>query len=167
MSLHSQGSRELGSIFQVVATAAPGRTFDELRSCRRIRLVAGDARYRRRTRARPPCRRRHRSSIGCRRLGGFGGRADQLNAYNVYCGTPDYFEQDLRALFAPVTRSDIAARRARSGSGARSLLSVVPRDARAHAFVGLRASIVQARDGQPSPAPPLPGPPTPLHFPVH
>ena len=29
-------------------------------------------------------------------LGGFGGRSDQLNAYNVYRGQPDYFDADLQ-----------------------------------------------------------------------
>ena len=29
-------------------------------------------------------------------LGGFGGKADQLNAYNVYRRDPDYFDADLQ-----------------------------------------------------------------------
>src|SRR5439155_1745776 len=29
------------------------------------------------------------------RVGGFGGKADQLNFYNYFVGTPDYFEKDL------------------------------------------------------------------------
>ena len=28
-------------------------------------------------------------------VGGFGGRSDQLNAYNVYTGDPGYFDADL------------------------------------------------------------------------
>jgi zinc protease len=28
-------------------------------------------------------------------LGGFGGRADQLNAYNTHLGRPDWFDEDL------------------------------------------------------------------------
>ena len=40
-------------------------------------------------------RRRRSSSTGCRRVGGFGGKADQLNAYNVFLGEPGYFERDL------------------------------------------------------------------------
>jgi hypothetical protein len=29
------------------------------------------------------------------RVGGFGGKADQLNGYWVYAGNPDYFNEDL------------------------------------------------------------------------
>jgi zinc protease len=39
-------------------------------------------------------------------LGGFGGKADQLNAYNIYTGSPDYFAQDLDR-YLRVTASDI------------------------------------------------------------
>ncbi len=28
-------------------------------------------------------------------MGGFGGKSDQLNAYNVFLGDPGYFERDL------------------------------------------------------------------------
>ena len=31
-------------------------------------------------------------------VGGFGGKSDQLNAYNVLRGDPGFFAQDLRAL---------------------------------------------------------------------
>ena len=32
---------------------------------------------------------------GMERVGGFGGKADQLNSYYKAAGTPDYFEKDL------------------------------------------------------------------------
>ena len=32
-------------------------------------------------------------------IGGFGGKADQLNAYNVFAGDPGYFDRDRAALF--------------------------------------------------------------------
>jgi zinc protease len=44
------------------------------------------------------------------RVGGFGGKADQLNAYHTRTGMPDFFEEDLsryRALSADDIRSAI------------------------------------------------------------
>ncbi len=42
------------------------------------------------------------------RVGGFGGKANQLNAYYTETGNPDYFEQDL-ARYRTVTAADIQA----------------------------------------------------------
>ena len=41
-------------------------------------------------------------------LGGFGGKADQLNAYLVAGGDPDYFAEDL-ARFTSLSPSDVQA----------------------------------------------------------
>jgi zinc protease len=40
------------------------------------------------------------------RVGGFGGKADQLNYYHYFVGTPDYFERDLDR-FRRVTPADV------------------------------------------------------------
>src|SRR5437763_10307234 len=40
------------------------------------------------------------------RVGGFGGKADQLNFYNYFVGTPDYFEKDLDR-YRKVTAADV------------------------------------------------------------
>ena len=45
---------------------------------------------------------------GMERVGGFGGKADQLNAYYMATGTPDYFEEDL-ARYRAVTAADVKA----------------------------------------------------------
>ena len=42
------------------------------------------------------------------RVGGFGGKANQLNAYYKAAGTPDYFEKDL-ARYRALTPADIQA----------------------------------------------------------
>ena len=42
------------------------------------------------------------------RVGGFGGKADQLNAYYRAAGTPDYFAKDL-ARYQAVTAADVRA----------------------------------------------------------
>ena len=60
-------------------------------------------------------------------VGGFGGKSDQLNAYNVFVGDPGYFEQDLGRYQAVTSASlqqaaDTYLRQARRVS-----LSVIPR----------------------------------------
>ena len=60
-------------------------------------------------------------------LGGFGGKADQLNAYSVFLNDPAYFEKDL-ARYAGVTAVDLhraAQKYLRTDN--RIVLSVVPK----------------------------------------
>jgi zinc protease len=92
----AQTSRELGGTFQIVATAAPGQSLDDLQTAifdEIDRFVdAGptpDELRRGHTQAETAFVMRLQS------LGGFGGKADQLNAYNIYQGEPDGFDRDL------------------------------------------------------------------------
>jgi zinc protease len=60
------------------------------------------------------------------RVGGFGGKADQLNFYNYFVGTPDYFQKDLER-YARVTPAAVRrAARTYLSPGHRVVLSVVP-----------------------------------------
>jgi zinc protease len=59
------------------------------------------------------------------RVGGFGGKADQLNQYYFYTGNPDYFEEDL-ARFRAVSPSEVRAVAQRYLGPGRVLLSIVP-----------------------------------------
>jgi zinc protease len=122
----SQGSRELGSVFQVVATAAPGCALDELEAIigDELRKIAADG----------PTgeelergRRQAEASFVYRlqTLGGFGGRADQLNAYNIHRGTPDYFDEDLQR-YLDVTAADLADAARMLDPARATALSVVP-----------------------------------------
>jgi zinc protease len=92
----SQNSREIGSFFQVVATAAPGRTLPELEQAitREIAtfMAQGPTAI-----EMERCRAQAESQFVYRlqTVGGFGGKGDQLNAYNVFLGEPDYFDRDL------------------------------------------------------------------------
>ena len=63
-------------------------------------------------------------------LGGFGGKADQLNAYSVFLNDPGYFERDL-ARYEQVTREHLhrAANKYLSRD-TRLALSVVPKGKR-------------------------------------
>ena len=121
-----QGSRELGSIFQLVSTAAPGRRPQEI-----YEIVAEEIgkfvlegptedeldRGRRQAEASFVYR--------LQTLGGFGGRADQLNAYNVYRGTPGWFDADLQR-YLEVTAEDLIAAAKRLQPADATTLTVVP-----------------------------------------
>jgi zinc protease len=91
-----QDQSKLGSTFQIVATARSGHTLGELEK------VIQEELYRIRREA--PTRRevdravnQYEASFLSRleSVGGFGGKADQLNAYYVQTGNPDYFQEDL------------------------------------------------------------------------
>jgi len=92
----SQSSREIGSFFQIVATAAPGRTLEELERAitREIATLVAEgptALEMERCRVQAEAQFVYRLQT----VGGFGGKGDQLNAYNVFLGDPDYFDRDL------------------------------------------------------------------------
>ncbi len=91
-----QTSRELGGTFQVIASAAPGHTLDELEAAIHEEIArfategpTDDEVDRGRAQAETAFVYRVQA------LGGFGGKADQLNAYHVYRRSPDSFQQDL------------------------------------------------------------------------
>ena len=93
----SQGSRELGGYVQIVATAAPGHSLAELEAAITGELDALATRgptsaELERGRAQAEASFVYRLQT----LGGFGGRTDQLNAYNTYRKVPDFFDRDLQ-----------------------------------------------------------------------
>jgi zinc protease len=123
----SQNSRELESFFQIVATAAPGRTLGELEraiSDEIERLASGGA-------APPEMERAQAQSEAqfvhrLQTVGGFSGKADQLNAYNTFLGDPGGFALDL-ARYRSVTATTLGeAAAAYLGRASRVALSVVP-----------------------------------------
>jgi zinc protease len=92
----SQNSREIGGFFQVVATAAPGRTLQELQAAITTEIDAflssgptPDEMERGLAQA------ESHFIYRLQTVGGFGGKSDQLNAYNVFLGEPDFFDKDL------------------------------------------------------------------------
>ena len=133
----SQNSREIGGYFQIVATAAPGRTLAELE--RAISQVLTTL-----TNDGPTsvemerCQAQAEANFIYRlqTVGGFGGKGDQLNAYNVYVGDPGFFETDL-ARYRKVTPEAMQrASRTWLRPEARVLLSVVPAGQAARALEG-------------------------------
>jgi zinc protease len=107
-----QQSQGLGSVFLIVATARPGHTLEK------IQAVIDEEMDMLRTTA-PEEREMQRALNqieasfyrGMERVGGFGGKADQLNGYYMRTGMPDFFEEDLsryRALSADDIRSAVS-----------------------------------------------------------
>jgi zinc protease len=123
----SQNSREIGSFFQIAATAAPGRTLadveqaivhelnalldkepDEVEMDRCLAQAEAHFVFRLQT------------------VGGFGGKSDQLNAYNVFLDQPGFFDEDL-ARYRRATPSALREAAQRWLTPGRVVLSVVPR----------------------------------------
>src|SRR4029450_10622072 len=92
----SQNSREAGSFFQIVATAAPGRTLAEVE--RAIAKEMANVIERGPTgQELERCLAQAEAHFLFRlqTVGGVGGKSDQLNAYNTFLGDPGYFARDL------------------------------------------------------------------------
>ena len=92
----SQNSREMAGYAQITATAAPGRSLGELE--RAIleeieRLGAGGPTDEEIDRGRVQAETQFVFRL--QTVGGFGGKSDQLNAYNVFLHDPGYFDRDL------------------------------------------------------------------------
>lgn len=123
-----QQSRELCSYFQVVATAAPGHGLAELEA-------AIDAELSRLAESGPTEAELRRSLAQAeaqfvyrvQTVGGFGGKSDQLNQYNVMLGDPGYFGRDLERYRAATLASVTRAARTTLLDAPRVALSVVPR----------------------------------------
>jgi zinc protease len=104
-----QASGALGSSFQIVATARQGHTIAELQSAIDDELG--------KLRREAPTTREVQRAINqmeasfyrrMERVGSFGGKADQLNAYYAAGGGPDYFAEDL-ARYTSLGPADVQA----------------------------------------------------------
>jgi zinc protease len=123
----SQNSRELAGFLQVTATAAPGHTLAELE---RVigeeieRLADGGPTADEIERGRITAEAQF--AFRLQTVGGFGGKSDQLNAYNVFTGNPGYFDKDLERYrgVTPSSLSDVMRRHLLTDR--RVALSIVP-----------------------------------------
>ena len=104
-----QQSGALGSSFLIVATARPGKSIADIQKAIDEELE--------RLRHEPPSGREVQRAINqteasfyrrMERVGGFSGKADQLNAYFTAGGGPDYFAEDL-ARYTSLSASDVQA----------------------------------------------------------
>jgi zinc protease len=104
-----QNSLTLGSMFEIVVTARPGHTPEEIEKAIDVELTE----FRKDGPTAAELERAQngaetRTILGLERLGGFGGVADRLNEYNHYLGTPDYLAKDL-GRYRSATTSSIRA----------------------------------------------------------
>lgn len=123
----AQNSREAGGFLQVAATAAPGHMLAEIdrvitEEIERLALDGPTDDEIERGRVQAEAQFVYRLQT----VGGFGGKSDQLNAYNVFLDDPGYFSEDL-ARYQRVTADSLrdAVRRYLT-HGRRIALSVVP-----------------------------------------
>ena len=137
----AQGSHELAGWFCITATAAPGHEVDELERVIGSELAAlADAGPDAREIERCLTQVEAQFVYGLQTVGGFSGRSDQLNAYNVYTGDPGFMARD-RARYREVTADrvrDLAATQF-TGSG-RVALSIVPHGGAGRALAGSTAA---------------------------
>jgi zinc protease len=104
-----QNSQALSSYFLIQATARPGHTVEELTKVIDEEIV--------KLQTQTPDAHETERSINTieasflkrmERIGGFGGKADQLNAYYTMTGDPDYFNEDL-ARYKSMSPTDVRA----------------------------------------------------------
>ena len=69
-------------------------------------------------------------------VGGFGGKSDQLNAYNVFTGDPGYFAADIARYRNATAETVRTAARRYLALERRVILSVVPRTQQTLALPG-------------------------------
>ena len=135
-----QSSRELGGFFLLVATAAPGRTLVELaseidRTIQELVDHGPTAAEMERAEAQAEAHFLYRLQT----VGGFGGKSDQLNAYNVLRGNPGYFPEDLARYQSATPETVRAAAAAHLRFDRRAVLSIVPRGQQQLALAGSEA----------------------------
>ena len=124
----AQSSRELEGFFQLAATAAPGRTLAEIEAVVTAALAElaadgpTDAEL-----SRALAQAEANFIYRLQTVGGFSGKSDQLNAYNVFLGEPEFFGRDLERYLAATPASLAAAASRYLAQAPRVALSVVPR----------------------------------------
>jgi zinc protease len=138
-----QQSREATSFFQVVATAAPGHALDEVEQAltSEIERFAAEGPSDEEL-ARVLAQAEAQFIYRLQTVGGFGGKSDQLNAYNVFLGEPRFFGRDLDRYLRAAPESVAQAASRYLTSSARVALSVVPRGQSSLALAGSSAAQV-------------------------
>jgi zinc protease len=139
----SQNSREMAGYAQITATAAPGHTLAEIEGVvleEIARLAAGGPTDEEIERGRVQAETQFMYRL--QTVGGFGGKSDQLNAYNVFLKDPAYFDRDL-ARYQVVTHATLQQTAARYLDPARRVtLSIVPQGRAALAAPGSTLAVV-------------------------
>ena len=124
----AQNSREIAGFLQIASTAAPGHTLEEIERAvleEIERLGAEGPRDEEMERGRVQAEAQFVFRL--QTVGGFGGKSDQLNAYNVFVNDPGYFESDFARYKAATAGSLNHSVDTYLRHSPRVTLSVVPR----------------------------------------
>jgi zinc protease len=139
----SQNSREIAGFLQVAATATPGHALEEIERVmiEEIARLAADGptadeieRGRVQTEA--------QFMFRLQTVGGFGGKSDQLNAYNTFIGDPAFFDRDLARYQLVTPESMRQVLRRYLNERHRVTLSIVPRGRTNLAIEGSEPAVV-------------------------
>ncbi len=132
----AQSSREVAGWFCITATAAPGHGLAELDEVigAQLAALAGDG---------PEADELERGLAqveaqfvyGLQTVGGFNGRSDQLNAYNVFTGDPGFLARD-RARYRETNADQVRDLARRLAPAGRVALSIVPAGDAGRALAG-------------------------------
>jgi zinc protease len=132
-----QHSREMGGMFQVASTASAGVSLTELQTA----ILTAVAELATNGPTEPELERGLAQTEAqfiyrLQTVGGFGGKGDQLNAYNVFAGDPGYFDRDRQRYFDVTSRGAAAAVDRWLVQAPSVSLSVVPKGRRDLALPG-------------------------------
>jgi zinc protease len=132
-----QSSREAGSFFLIAATAAPGQPLTDIAAIidRELQQVV-DSGPTDDEMERGVAQAEAHFIYRVQTVGGFGGKSDQLNAYNVLRGDPAFFSADLERYRSATRESVRAAAAQHLRFDRRVILAVVPRGQQALALPG-------------------------------
>jgi zinc protease len=140
----TQNSREMTGFMQVAATAAPGHSLAEIERVigqEIARLAAEGPSEDEVERGRVQSEAQFMFRL--QTVGGFGGKSDQLNAYNMFLGDPGFFDRDLDR-YRAVSRASLQQATDRYVNHARHVtLSIVPRGRPELALAGSTPAEVQ------------------------
>jgi zinc protease len=105
-----QSSREMGGMFQIACTASAGVTLAELNTAilAAVNEIANNGPTDHEL-ERGLAQTEAQFIYRLQTIGGFGGKGDQLNAYNTFAGDPGYFNRDRQRYYDVTSRAAAAA----------------------------------------------------------
>jgi zinc protease len=132
-----QHSREMGGMFQIASTASAGVSLTELQTAIVTAVAEMGTHGPTATELERGLAQTEAQFIyRLQTVGGFGGKGDQLNAYNVFAGDPGYFARDRQRYFDVTSRGAAAAVSKWLMHAPSVSLSVVPKGRRDLALPG-------------------------------
>jgi zinc protease len=132
-----QHSREIGGLFQIACTASAGVGLPELNTAILTAIAELGAHGPTASELERGLAQTEAQFIyRLQTVGGFGGKGDQLNAYNTFAGDPGYFDRDRQRYFDVTSKAAAAAVNRWLVHAPSVSLSVVPKGRRDLALPG-------------------------------